>query len=114
MSGQPSLSDILALAIAGAPSAQQVLDALLRSTLFCEAPERPGLMTADTSAGPVAITFCSLEALLAARGPVPWFSTSGRDLLGLLPVGHDLLLQPDVGAPVRLRTSALRSAVVVQ
>ena len=111
---RPSLTEVLTAAVAGAATPQEVLDALLHSTVFCEAPDAPGLMTADTPAGPVAVAFCSLAALSAARGAVSWFSTSGQDLLGLLPAGHDLLLLPETGDAVRLRTSALRPVVEVR
>jgi len=97
----------------GTVSPEELLAALLRSTVFCEAPETPGVMTAETEDGPVVPVYTSLVELAAARGAVPWFSTTGLDLLGLLPHGHDLALDPAGPTPLVLRTAALRPAVHV-
>jgi len=49
------------------------------------------------------------EAELARSiGSSAWFSTTGADLLDLLPAGYDLVLDPDGDTALRLRPSALR------
>lgn len=98
---------------AGSPGgAQRLLDALLTAQLFLEAPERPGVMVVPTAAGPVTPVFSDLRLLADQRGGVPWFSTTGADLLGLAP-GADLLLDAGTDHAVVLRTSALQRAVHV-
>lgn len=108
-----SLPQTIAASARGEADPQSVLTALLSATVFCEAPEAPGVMTAETEQGPVVPVFSSLAELAAARGPAAWFSTSGQDLLGVLPAGHDLLLDPAGQTPVRLHTAAVRAAVHV-
>ena len=51
--------------------------------------------------------------LARSVGASAWFSTTGADLLSLLPVGYDLLLDPDEDAALRLRPSALRREAAV-
>jgi hypothetical protein len=49
------------------------------------------------------------EAEIAGSvGSSAWFSTIGADLLGLVPAGYALVLDPDSDAALRLRPSALR------
>jgi len=99
--------------LAGRASPQELLDVLLVSTVSCQAPELPGVMTVDTPQGPVVPVFSSPFELARARGAVSWFSTSGMDLLVLLPHGHDVALDAAGSHPVRLRTAALQAAVHV-
>jgi hypothetical protein len=101
--------------LAGQGSPQELLDAFLAADLLCEAPERPGVVPARTPDGrDVVCVHTSAAQLAAARGAVPWFSTTGLDLLGLLPRGHDLLLDPAAPHALLLRTSQLRRAVHVR
>jgi hypothetical protein len=51
--------------------------------------------------------------LARSIGAGSWFSTTGADLLDLLPDGYDLVLDPDGDAALRLRPSALRRAPAV-
>jgi hypothetical protein len=54
------------------------------------------------------------EAELAGSvGSSAWFSTIGADLLGLVPAGYALVLDPDSDAALRLRPSALRPELAV-
>ena len=108
------LSVVAADVLAGAATPQELLDLLLVSTVFCEAPESPGVMTVDKPEGPVVPVYSSPLQLARARGAVGWFSTSGMDLMVLLPDGHDLALDPAGESPVRLRTAALQAAVTVE
>jgi hypothetical protein len=45
---------------------------------------------------------------------VRWFSTTGTDLLALLPDGYDIALDVAGPSPLRLRPAALRSVVEVR
>ena len=111
---EPLPLDLAAAGVAGGTtSPAELLASLLSATVFCEAPDHPGVLTAASPQGPVVPVFTSLAALAAARGGVAWFSTSGQDLLDLVPAGHDLVLDPGGDAPLRLRPSALRPAVRV-
>ena len=107
------LASAAAAVLAGTASPQELLDVLLVSTVFCEAPECPGVMTVETPDGPVVPVFSSPFELARARGAVSWYSTSGMDLMVLLPEGHDLALDLAGEHPVRLRTAALQAAVHV-
>lgn len=109
----PARRHVAAAIATGTADAQALLTALLQATVFCEAPETPGVMTAATPDGPVVPVFSSLGELVAARGAVSWFSTSGQELLGLLPAGHDLLLDPAGPNPLQLHPAALQAAVHV-
>ncbi|NYI07231.1 SseB family protein [Allostreptomyces psammosilenae] len=78
--------------------------------VYCPAPERPGLVPLDLPDGerivPVFSSPRTLGTLLGAAGR--YFSTTGEDLLDLLPEGYDLLLDPGDETSLRLRAAALR------
>ena len=79
----------------------------LEARVFCEAGERPGFVAVGPpDAGSVPV-FSSERELLRARGPVPWFATTGADVLGLLPEGYDVVLDMAGDFPLRLRPAAL-------
>ncbi len=99
------LVDAAAAAVTGTIGVHELMAVLRASTVYCEAPDRPGVMTAETPSGPVVPVYTSLAQLAAARGPVAWFSTTGGDLLPQLPAGHDMLLDPAGPSPVLLRAA---------
>jgi hypothetical protein len=109
-----SLREVADAVVDGRSGPEQLLEALLAATVWCEAPETPGVVPAQTPAGPVVCVHSSPAELAAARGAVPWFSCTGADLLALLPDGLDLLLDPAGARPLVLRTAALRRAVRVE
>lgn len=88
---------------AGTGTVGQLVTELRRATLYCEAPETPGVMTAQTPSGPVVPVYTTLAQLAAARGPAAWSSTTGEDLLPQLPDGHDVLVDPAGPSPLLLR-----------
>lgn len=109
-----ALVDTATRVLAGRATPQELLEAFLSAVVLCEAPQRPGVVPARTADGrDVVCVHSSPSQLAAARGVVPWFSTTGLDLLGLLPPGHDLLLDPASPHAVLLRTAGLRRAVHV-
>ncbi len=103
-----SLPEVAAGSRVGTSSPADALAAFLAATVYCEAPPAPGVVPATTPTGPVVCVHSSLAELAAARGAVPWFATTGQDLLDLLPAGHDLLLDPASEHVLRLRPAALR------
>lgn len=109
-----SLTDVAAGVAAGTASAQELHRAFLAATLWCEAPESPGFVARGRPPEAVVAVYSSPEQLAADRGPQRWFSTTGADLLDLLPAGHDLVLDPAGPAPLRLRPSALERTTVVE
>lgn len=52
--------------------------------------------------------FSSLAALADFAGDTAWFSTTGRDVIDLLPAGHHLVLDP--GQPYSIRLPSRRAA----
>ena len=87
--------------------------AFLAATLYCERGDTPGFLALGGQGGGVVPVFTSPEQLARARGPVPYFSLRGADLLDQLPSGYDLLLDAGGEAPLRLRPSALSGTMVL-
>lgn len=83
--------DLLEAARAG--DRERLTAAFREAVLYCPAADVPGFLAVD---GEIAV-FSSLKALAHACGAGPWFASTGRDLLGLLPAGHAFVLDP--GAP---------------
>lgn len=111
----PSLVETARRLLAGHAAPQELLEAFLDARVYCEAPKRPGVVPARTRDGrDVVCVHSSPAQLAAARGVVPWFSTTGLDLLGQLPPRHHLLLDPASPHSLLLRTDLLRRAVQVQ
>ncbi len=86
----------------------------VESTVYCEAGERPGLVAMTTPTGPVIPVFTSETELARFRGAVRWFSTTGADLLDLVPPGYDLVLDPAGPHPTRLRPQATRRVARIE
>lgn len=99
---------------AGTATAHDLHRVLLTATLWCEAPESPGFVAQGRPPQAVVAIYSSPEQLAAHRGPVRWFSTTGADLLGLMPAGYDLVLDPAGPAPLRIRPSALAPTTAVE
>ena len=79
------------------------------ATLFCEAGEKPGFLAIATDDGrPVIPVFTSEGELARFRGAVQWFSTTGADLLDLVPDGYDFLIDPAGDHPLRVDPNATR------
>jgi hypothetical protein len=95
---------------AGAAAAEAVYEAFLRARFWCEAGDRPGV---EALSDEVPI-FTSEAELARARGPVRWFSTTGADLLDLSRGDHQLLVDMNGPAPLRLRPGAVRRSAVVE
>lgn len=95
-------------------SAQELLAALVTSTVYCVRPDRPGVFVADTDDGQVVGVCTSLQELARFAGECDWFSTDGADLLSQLPAGVDIILDPAGPAPLRISPEALKAGVGLQ
>ncbi|MEV5933743.1 SseB family protein [Streptomyces sp. NPDC052079] len=114
-------------------SPQNVFDAFVRARVYCERPQKPGFLTitapeppagdapprsrildlATPTADPATPTparlvpvFTSLEQFQLFTDGGAWFSTTGADLLDLLPPGLDVWLDPAAEHTVRLASAA--------
>ena len=106
MSGGPAGSgDDVSLAVtvqdflAGKCEAPQLHEAFTESTVYCQAAERPGFVaTGEPDRGwvPVFSSLPELARYAVARDEpdMGWFSTTGADVLELLPEGYGILLDP--------------------
>ncbi len=103
----PSLADTARNVARGVADSRQLHDVLLTAVVFCERGDAPGFRALGAPHAGVVPVFSSVDQLALARGPVPWFSMTGADLLDQLPPGYDLVLDIAGPAPLRLRTGAL-------
>ncbi|MEU1050609.1 hypothetical protein ABZ400_36515 [Streptomyces sp. NPDC005897] len=125
------LAETVRRAKGGRASPQDVFDAFIQARVYCERPEQPGFLTVaapqpaagDASPGSrilelATTTPCptpsptrlvpvctSLEQFELFTGGGAWFSTTGADLLDLLPPGLDVWLDPAAEHAVRLASS---------
>jgi SseB protein N-terminal domain len=115
--GEPSdrsLGEVALAFAAGEADAHAVHEAFLRATLWCEAGDQPGFQALGTPGAGMVPVFTSETELARARGAVRWFSTTGADLLDLLPEHYDVVVDIAGEAPLRLRPAALRRTVVAE
>ena len=99
------LADVAASVASGDADASLLGPAFCAAAVFALAADRPGVLA--PVGGPVPV-FTSLNQLSRFAGPARWLSTSGEDLLRLLPPGTDLLLDPASDTPLRLNGAAVR------
>ena len=99
--------------LAGSAGVQELHRAFLRATVFLQAGDRPGLMAFGAPPEGLVPVWTSEAEFARSVGPSAWFSTTGADLLDLLPAGYDLVLDPGGDAALRLRPSALRREATV-
>lgn len=126
------LAETVRRAKRGEASPQDVFDAFVRARVYCERPEEPGFLTttapepppgdapprsrildlATTTTAPAPAparlvpVFTSLKHFELFTGGGAWFSTTGADLLDLLPPGLDVWLDPAAEHTVRLAAAA--------
>ena len=109
----PAASGLAATAArfaAGQADGAELSAAFCAATVFAVAAERPGALAPAGGALPV---FTSLAELGRCAGPVRWLSTTGEDLLRLLPPGADLLLDAAGETPLRLSGDAVGRTLVL-
>ncbi|MDP9070626.1 MAG: SseB family protein [Actinomycetota bacterium] len=85
----------------GESTPQQLFDAFLAATVYSPAPPRPGVHVLQVRGERVVPVFTSEAELARFMGRARWFSTTGLDLLGLLPSGVTIGL--DMASPHRLQ-----------
>lgn len=79
---------------------QELREAFVSARLYCQAAERPGVLALGEPGAGLVPAFTSpdrLAAYVTARGETEaanCFSTLGADLLGLLPPGYGLIVDP--------------------
>ncbi|MGW0186950.1 SseB family protein [Streptomyces sp. NPDC003362] len=130
------LIDVVRRAREGLAPPQDVFDAFIRARVYCERPDEPGFLTVPASAAGAAAVgegprsslldlmdaedrraaakadrlvpvFSSLDQFALFVGEGPWFSTTGADVLDLLPPGLDVWLDPAADHAVRLASAAI-------
>src|SRR5215470_5974364 len=107
--------DAVATAVAaGTGSVEELHEAFLDATVYCERGERPGFRALGAPGAGAVPVYSSLGQLALARGAVDWFALQGRDLLTELPEGYDVLLDMAGPRPLRLSHRALRCRVVIE
>ncbi|MDP9071938.1 MAG: SseB family protein [Actinomycetota bacterium] len=105
------LAEVAAEVARGEAGAEELHQTFLAATVWCEAGERPGFVAIGAAGDGLIPVFTSPEQLARARGAVAWFSTTGADVLGLVPEGYDIALDMAGDAPLRLRMGALRTVL---
>ncbi len=93
---------------------RELFDAFLQARVYCQRPEQPGFIAVGEPPDAVIPVFSSLAELGAFAGETDYFSTTGRDVLDLLPQGYDLALDPAGDYPLRLDPAAWDLQVVVE
>ncbi|GGX19900.1 hypothetical protein GCM10010297_46360 [Streptomyces malachitofuscus] len=136
---EAGLAETVRRAKHGEASPQDVFDAFLQARVYCERPEEPGFLTitapeppagdapprsrildlATSTADPapsaarLVPVFTSLEQFQLFTDGGAWFSTTGADLLDLLPPGLDVWLDPAAEHTVRLASPATATEPVL-
>jgi len=117
-----SLPDALAGFADGTVAVDVLSDAFQQATVYCQKPEHPGFMAVGPPGAGVIPVFTSLEQLeryavtygLAHHGGVEWFSTTGADVLDLMPDGYGIVVDPASEHSATLPAHALHRATVIQ
>jgi hypothetical protein len=100
----------------GTSSAEELEAAFEAARVYCRAAEGPPGFLAVDDLVPVFSSEEELARFALARGEgddvVAWFSTSGRDVLDLLPNGYGVALDPAGAHPLVLPASSITQSVV--
>lgn len=97
----PSLAEVARDLKRGKATPEQLFAAFVAATLYSPAPPRPGVHVIEVRGDKVVPVFTSEAELARFMGRSRWFSTTGLDLLGLLPAGVTIGL--DMASPHRLQ-----------
>lgn len=101
MSRARRLPEVAAAAKRGELPAQDLLDCFMGARVYSPAPPRPGVHVMEIGGERVVPVFSSEAELARFVGQGEWFSTTGADLLTLLPTG--VVLGLDLASPHRVR-----------
>ncbi|MBT3166166.1 SseB family protein [Streptomyces sp. Vc74B-19] len=132
------LVEVVRRAKNGEASPHDVFETFLQARVYCERPDNPGFLTVTASEVPgeddhaprgsrildlavvsdttaptqqparLVPVFTSLEQFALFTGGGAWFSTTGADVLDLLPPGLDVWLDPAAEHAVRLASAATK------
>ena len=111
--GLPAPTDALDAAVQAGASGygppDAVLDELMEARVAVPT-QTPGgvLRTGSDPEGRLVLAVYSAPSHFQALEPGPWRILSGRELAGVLPEGHDILINPDAGLAARVPGAALR------
>ena len=88
--------------------ASRLLGSFLLATVFSPAPPEPGVIVLDIDGTPTVPVFSTEQWLADFAGDCDWFSTTGLDLLGLLPIGVHIALDPNGPHPLLIDPAATK------
>ena len=97
----PPLAEVARDLKRGKVTPEELFDAFVAATLYSPAPPRPGVHVLDVRGEKVVPVFTTEAELARFMGRCRWFSTTGLDLLGLLPAG--VTIGVDMASPHRLQ-----------
>ncbi|MGH9247333.1 MAG: SseB family protein [Acidimicrobiales bacterium] len=117
----PDLGGSVARFQADELTAEEFTEVFMRSRVYCVRPERPGFLAVGPRGGGHIPVFSSLTELAryAAKFPEPyadgvdWFSTTGEDLLSLVPEGYGLVIDVASDDAVHLDAAAIQRKPVL-
>ncbi len=84
-------------------------EVFLQSRWFFEQPELPGFLTVGEPGSGVVPLFSSLQELARYAGACSWASTTGEDILSLLPDGYAIVVDVAGPEPVWIEKDTVRS-----
>jgi hypothetical protein len=114
------LAEALAGFAAGAVTPEALTETFRKETVYCQAAEQPGFLAVGPPGAGLVPVFSSLDQLsryavaYGLRGGIDWLSTTGADVLDLLPNGYGIVVDPAGDHAVTLPAHALHRAVVMQ
>jgi len=98
----------LLLAASNPSDATSLLDAFLPATVYSPSPPDPGVIVLNIDGTPAVPVFSTEQLLADFAGDCDWFSTTGLDLLGLLPTGVHIAFDPNGMHPLLIDPAATR------
>jgi hypothetical protein len=113
-----SLREALAGFAGGTVSGEELTETFQRETVFCQRSEQPGFLAVGPPGAGLVPVFTSLDELsryavtYGLHGGIDWLSTTGADVLDLLPDGYGIVVDPAAEHAVTLPAHALHRAVV--
>lgn len=115
----PSLPDAVERYVAGELPGAELRDAFAAATVYCQRGERPGFVAVGEPGHGVVPVFSSLTELAnytVGRGEpgTDWFSTTGADVLDLLPDGYGVVLDCAGPRPLTIPAEAVGDAAVLR
>lgn len=92
--GEPEVVRVARLVRAGRRHPAMFRRVFGEAAVYCQRPERPGVLIAEVAGGRWVGVFSTLERLGCFAGECDWQAMTGADLLSQLPEGVGVLLDP--------------------